>query len=202
MFFSELTVGGFGIGSLLTPLLALTANTKLAVAAVAIPHLVGAALRLWRLRAHIDRRVLWSFGMMSAMGGLAGALLHAWIEASVLRVVFGLLLMLAGVLGLTGLSDRIRFRGPAAWAAGFVSGALGGLVGTQGGIRAAALFGFEMSKESFVATATAVALIVDGMRAPVYLISQWSGLTAMWPLIVLGTTGVLVGTLAGERVLR
>jgi uncharacterized protein len=39
------SVTGFGIGSLLTPLLALQTGTKLAVAAISVPHLAGMALR-------------------------------------------------------------------------------------------------------------------------------------------------------------
>jgi hypothetical protein len=61
-------VTGFGIGSLLTPVLALQVDTRLAVAAVSIPHVVGTALRLWLLEGRIDRRVLWSFGLTSAAG--------------------------------------------------------------------------------------------------------------------------------------
>ncbi len=41
-------VAGFGIGSILTPVLALQTGTKTAVAAVPIPHFLGTALRLWR----------------------------------------------------------------------------------------------------------------------------------------------------------
>jgi len=52
------TITGFGIGSILTPLLAVRAGTQLAVAAVSIPHFFATALRFWRLRAHVDRRVL------------------------------------------------------------------------------------------------------------------------------------------------
>ena len=40
-------VAGFGIGSLMTPLLAFVVGMKLAVAIVSIPHLVGTALRFW-----------------------------------------------------------------------------------------------------------------------------------------------------------
>src|SRR4051794_36712035 len=67
-------VSGFGIGSLLTPLLAIAAGTKTAVAAVSIPHLVGTALRFWWLRKSLDRGVFWRFGLTSAAGGLLGAL--------------------------------------------------------------------------------------------------------------------------------
>src|SRR5688572_16283484 len=70
------SVAGFGIGSLLTPALAPLLGTPLAVAAVALPHAAGTALRLWRLRRHVDRAVLRTFGVASAAGGLAGALLH------------------------------------------------------------------------------------------------------------------------------
>ena len=60
------SVSGFGIGSLLTPLLALHAVTKTAVAAVSIPHLIGTGIRFWLLRGSLDRDVLWRVGMMSA----------------------------------------------------------------------------------------------------------------------------------------
>ena len=44
-------VSGFGVGSLLTPVLAAKYGTKAAVAIVAVPHLVGTIVRfasLWR----------------------------------------------------------------------------------------------------------------------------------------------------------
>lgn len=157
-------VTGFGIGSLLTPLLALQVDTRLAVAAMSVPHVVGAALRLWLLSEDVDRRVFWSFGVTSAVGGLAGALLQGWASSRWLTMLFGGLLLFAAVSELTGLAGRMRFQGRVAWLAGAVSGALGGLVGNQGGLRSAALLGFGLSKETFVATATAVGLVVDGAR--------------------------------------
>jgi uncharacterized membrane protein YfcA len=62
--------------------------------------------------------------------------------------------------------------------------------------------GFELPKEAFVATATAIALVVDGARMPVYLWTEGSALARLWPEIALATAGVLLGTLAGVRVLR
>jgi len=69
-------VTGFGIGTLLTPLLTLQVDTRLAVAAVSVPHVVGTAIRFWLLQTRVDRRVFWSFGITSTAGGLTGALLH------------------------------------------------------------------------------------------------------------------------------
>jgi uncharacterized membrane protein YfcA len=195
------SIVGFAIGSLLTPVLALRVETKIAVAAVSIPHLVGTAVRFWRLRGHVDRRVLWSFGIASAAGGLTGALLHSWASSPWLSRVFGGLLIFVAVSEFTGLSRRMRFSGPFAMIAGALSGLLGGLVGNQGGIRSAALMDARMSKETFVATATAIGLIVDAARMPVYLVVERAALLQMWPLILLATAGVVTGTLLGTRLL-
>jgi uncharacterized protein len=196
------SVSGFGIGSLLTPLLSLRVGTKLAVAAVSIPHLAATAFRFWLMREHVDRRLLWSFGVMSAAGGLTGALLSVVAESPMLTKVFSGLLIFTGVMGLTGLSERLRFQGWAGWVAGFVSGMLGGLVGNQGGIRSAAMLGFNVPRHAFVATATAVGLIVDGSRMPVYLATEGAKIASLWAVLLATTGGAIVGTLIGERVLR
>ena len=194
-------IAGFGIGSLLTPVLAIETGTKVAVAAVAIPHVVATAQRFWLLRRHVDRRVLVGFGIASAIGGLGGALVHVWVSSRALAVVFGVVVALAGVSELTGWMRRVRWGRTSAWVAGAVSGALGGIVGNQGGIRTAALLGFEVPKESFVATATAIGLFVDAARLPVYLATQWRDLIRIWPIVLAATIAVIVGTVAGTRLL-
>jgi|SRR5579862_4912612 len=195
------SITGFGIGSILTPVFGLSVPTNVAVAAVSVPHLAGTALRFWLLRARVDRRVLISFGLTSAAGGLTGALLQHWTSSPWLTVVFGALLVFTAASELSGLSRRMRFDGPAAWIAGAISGALGGLVGNQGGIRSAALLGFRVQKEAFVASATAVALIVDGARMPVYIITERHEVAAMWMSVAIATAGVVIGTIFGRQAL-
>jgi uncharacterized membrane protein YfcA len=194
-------VSGFGIGSLLTPVLALQVGTKLAVAAVAIPHAIGTALRFLLLRRHVEWRVVRSFGISSAVGGLAGAILQTVASSRALEVVFGGLLILAGTSELTGWMQRVHWGRTAAWVAGTLSGVLGGLVGNQGGIRSAAMLGYDVPKEAFVATATAIALFVDGARLPVYLLTQGKEISLNWSLVLIATAGVVLGTLLGEHVL-
>ena len=194
-------VSGFGIGSLLTPALAVQTGTKLAVAAITIPHCIGSAQRFWILRDRVDRNVLLGFGAASAIGGLAGALAHVWISSRALAVVFGLIVAIAGVSELTRWVQRVRWGRSAAWVAGALSGALGGLVGNQGGIRTAAMLGFDVPKESFVATSAAIALVVDGARLPVYVATQWRDIAALWPILLLLTVAVVIGTLLGTRLL-
>jgi uncharacterized protein len=197
------SIAGFGIGSVLTPVLATQFDVRLAIAAVSLPHLAGTLARLMLLRAHIDRDVLFGFGLASALGGLVGAALQAVVASAALAIVFGALLIFAGLGSLTGFARRMRFRGRgAALVGGAASGLLGGLVGNQGGIRAAALLGFDVERQAFVATATAVALVVDGARIPVYLATQGAALAPLWPLIALLAIGAVIGTFAGGWTLR
>jgi uncharacterized protein len=166
------SVTGFGIGSMLTPVLAARVGTRVAVAAVSIPHVLGTAVRFWLLRQKVDRRTFWRFGIASAAGGLVGALLHESRSNRALSIVFGCLLLFVACSELTVFMDRVRFGRAAAWIAGAVSGLSGGLVGNQGGIRSAVLLAFDVDKKAFVATATAVGLIVDTARLPVYIVTE------------------------------
>jgi uncharacterized protein len=195
-------VAGFGIGSLLTPVLATQVPLKLAVAAVSIPHLVATGIRFWLMRAHVDRRLLRTFGIFSALGGLAGALAHKWASSPVLTIVFGSALLLASLSELTGAARKVRLHGVAAWIAGALSGILGGMVGNQGGIRSAALLGFQTTRVAFVATATAVALLVDGARMPVYLWLEGQALLGLVGPIAIASVGCVVGTFWGRKLLE
>ena len=192
---------GFGIGSMLTPLLAVHLGTDIAVAAVSIPHAAATALRAWRLRGAIDWGVLKGFGLLSAAGGLAGAFAYSRLDAAALTRVLGGLLVLTAIAQLAGLAARWRPRGAAVGAVGLASGFFGGIAGHQGGLRAAALSAFRLSPLAFVATSTGIGLLVDAARAPVYLYTAGPALLALWVPIAIATAGVLVGTLLGERVL-
>ena len=125
------SIAGFGIGSLLTPLVATRYGMKTAVAAVAVPHLIATGLRFWRLRRDVDRRVLLGFGAMNAAGALAGALLHVWVDSPVLSIVLAILLQFSGIAGVFEYAEPMRFGKKTSWISGALSGAFGGLVGNQ-----------------------------------------------------------------------
>jgi uncharacterized protein len=195
-------ISGFGIGSLLTPALSVVLGTKIAVAVVAVPHVAATALRLWGLRDEIDLDVLRRFGIASAAGGLLGAILHAVFTSPLLSVLLGVLLVFVGLSELTGIGRRLRFGGTSSIMAGVLSGVFGGLVGNQGGIRSAALLRFDLAPTALVASATAIALLVDTARLPIYIATSGPDMLAAAPTILLLTIGVLVGTVAGAPILR
>jgi uncharacterized protein len=139
---------------------------------------------------------------LSAVGGFAGALLQGKANSPVLTGVFGGLLLFAGLSGLAGWLEHMRFQRGTAWAAGVLSGLFGGLVGNQGGIRSAALMSFQMDKESLVATATATGIIIDCARMPVYIATQPEALLSARTYIALAVVRCLVGTFWGVRYLE
>lgn len=195
-------VVGAGVDSVLTPVLSLQVEMRDAVLAVSAPHLTFNALRCFRARKHIDRRILKRFGLTSAVGALAGALAHQAVSSKAITITFALLLILAGLFGVTGLSDKVKFGKRGAWVGGASSGFFGGLTGEQGGLRAAALLGFDIDKEAFVATATAAALIVDAVRIPIYVALRFRDLPKAALPAALGAVFVALGTLLGERVFK
>ena len=194
-------ISGFGIGSLMTPLLAARYGMSLAVAAVSIPHVVATALRCWRLRAHIDWSVIRSFGVLSAVGGLGGALLYSRFDSSLLAKILGVLLIATAIAAVTDWARRIHPRGASAHALGLASGFFGGIAGNQGGIRSGALMAFGLAPLALVATATATGLAVDAARMPVYLWNTGRELVALRAPILAATAGVVIGTFLGERLL-
>jgi len=195
------SVAGFGIGSLLTPLLAATFGTATAVAAVAIPHAAATALRCWRLRANIDWSVLRGFGLLSAAGGLVGALLYTRFSNDALTLTLGLLLLSTALATLVDLPSRVRVTRLVVGVLGLLSGLFGGLAGNQGGLRAAAMLSLSLSPVRYVATATATAMLVDIVRTPIYVWRAGGVLATLVLPLSVATAGVLIGTVLGERIL-
>lgn len=194
-------VSGFGIGSLLTPVLLPSFPASRAIALVSIPHAVASIVRLLRLRRHIHWPTLRQFGVASAAGGLVGALLATRLGNDPLATALGALLIMAGTAEISG--RRLPLPNAPVWRllGGVLSGFFGGLVGNQGGIRAAALLGFRLSREQLVATSTASAVLVDVARVPIYL-AAWPAMPRSEPVLLLVMVAfVIAGTLVGVPVL-
>ena len=195
-------VSGFGLGSLLTPVLMLSMPAAEAVAVLALPHAWVTAVRWLRLRRDIHWPTFKQFGVASAIGGLAGAALQSTLGSDALTIVLGVLLLIAGTTEL--LRRPIPLPQTPAWRliGGVASGLFGGLVGNQGGIRAAALLGFNLTPAQIVATATASALLVDAARVPIYFTAHGDVIAARIPLAVTIALAATAGTFLGVPLLR
>ena len=194
-------VAGAGVGSLVTPALSLRIDIRDAVLAVTAPHLVFNALRCWSVRTSISGKIFRQFGLTSAGGSLTGALFQHSVSSGWITGIFAVLLIIAGLFGVTGLVDRVKFGRRGAYVGGVLSGFFGGLTGEQGGLRAAAMLGLGCPKETFVATATATALVVDAVRLPIYLATRWDDVPRVIAPAAAGVVGVVTGMFIGNRLL-
>jgi uncharacterized membrane protein YfcA len=190
---------GFGIGSLLTPLLLARLEPHVAVAAVALPHLIATAVRHLQHRGFIDRAVLLRFGLPAVLGGIAGAALQKTLRSPILVAIVGVLLISTGIANLTRGFAGCHPRSGLAVVLGFLSGVFGGLAGNQGGLRAAGLTAFNLQPRALLATSTAVALLIDLARTPVYLTRGATDLIGLAAPILVATLGCVLGTVYGER---
>src|SRR5262245_42528328 len=168
-----------------------------AVAVVAIPHAVAPGIRWLGLREEVHLPTFREFGIASAVGGLAGAALQSRLASPVLTVVLAALLVMAGAAELAERRLPLPRTPFWRWLGGILSGVFGGLVGNQGGIRAAALLGFQLTPRQLVATATASALLVDAARVPIYLFSAGHAIAGAMPVLLAASTGVVIGTFVG-----
>ena len=191
---------GFGIGSLLTPFLLTRLEPHLAIGVVALPHLIATGIRYVHHRRFVDRTVLLRFGVPSAAGGLLGAVLQGTFRSNALVSVLAIVLIMTGVANLTRGFGGWRPGSLVAGVLGLLSGIFGGLVGNQGGLRAAGLTAFALEPRPYLATATAVALLIDAARTPIYLARGAEALVGLAAPIAVATVGCVAGTILGERV--
>ena len=131
-----------------------------------------------------------------------GALLYTQLGGTFLTWLLAILLIVVGLLQLTGRSSRLQIKPPWSPVAGAASGLFGGLVGNQGGLRTAGLLSLGLAARPFVATSAAIALMVDLVRVPIYIVSDGATLLAAWRIGLAATIGVVIGTFAGTPVAR
>jgi uncharacterized membrane protein YfcA len=192
-------VVGFGVGSLLTPLLVTRVDPHVAVSLIAIPHALATGIRYVQHRDAIDKGLLIRFGIPSAIGSLLGATFQAALTSRLLVLVVGLLLIATGAANLVKAFRSWRPSKPVAFVLGALSGFFGGVAGNQGGLRAASLSAFSLPPRTFLATSTAIALLIDLARTPVYVMRSANQLLAFALIVACAAAGCTLGTILGER---
>ncbi len=207
-------ISGFGLGTLLLPVLVLFFPLELAVTMTAVVHLLNNTFKFGLLWKHVNRSIVFRFGIPGIIGAWFGAMqLAQWEElpalyqgvlrpVSTTRLVIGSLMVVFALLELVPAAKKWSLPTRFLSAGGALSGFFGGLSGHQGALRSIFLLRVGMSKEMFLATGVAIALLVDLTRIPVYLRSMSTELWAQQGWLLLITTGAaMAGALLGKRLL-
>lgn len=195
---AALTVpAGFGLATMLTPVVFLWLEPHEGIAVVAVVHGSHNAWKLKVLRKSVDFEAVRRFGWALVLGALIGAYLNTIVESEPLLLLVGIALILLPILSVTERWTNFRLPEAEDRIGGFGSGLFGGLTGHQGALRAMFLQKRLPNKTEYAATAAILALVVDLTRIPVYLaLEGWQIFNAGWlilGLVIAAILGVQLG---------
>jgi uncharacterized membrane protein YfcA len=210
---------GFGLGTLLMPVVAVFFPLEVAVAMTAVVHLANNLFKLLLLGRGADARVLLRFGIPAVLFAWIGAallvdlslgdaaieysLLGHVLSTSVLNLILGSLVLLFIVLELLPAMGRLSFDSKYLPLGGVLSGFFGGLSGHQGAFRSMFLIKANLSKEAFIATGVLIAVLVDMTRLLVYGIDLFSERQEIdWVVVAVASLSAFIGALLGRRLLK
>ena len=207
---------GFGLGTLLMPVMALFMPLPTAIAVTAVVHLANNLFKGALLGARADRRVLLRFGVPALLAALLGAWLlqrigqlPPWHEYTLagrpfaiepLKALIGVLILIFVALESHPQMSRWALPPRLLPLGGVVSGFFGGLSGHQGALRSLFLLKAGLDKTAFIATGILIAVLVDLARLAVYGIDLQTA-TERWPLVLAATLAAMLGAIAGTRLL-
>lgn len=220
LFASALTLfSGFGLGTLLMPVVAIFFPIEVAIAITAIVHLTNNLFKAALLGKAANRSVLLSFGIPAVVTAFLGALVLGWLSdapavidymafgremrVSPLKLVVGMLILGFVALELSPKFSSISLDKKYLPWGGVVSGFFGGLSGHQGAFRSMFLLKAGLGKEAFVATGVMLAVMVDMSRMLIYgweMTSQPNSIE--WPLVISASVSAFVGAYFGTKLLK
>ena len=131
-FAAALTVpAGFGLATMITPVVFLWLSPHEAVAVVAIVHGSHNAWKLKVLRESVDYSSVRRFGWAMVIGALTGAALNTIVESDLLLLLVGIALIVLPILSITERWTNIRLPDTEDRIGGFGSGFLEVLPGIK-----------------------------------------------------------------------
>lgn len=195
------SVTGFGSATILIPFASLVLDLKQAIVLVAFFHLFSNAFKLLSLRRFVDRRLLMVYGLPSIVLAVMGAWLFSALEVGALAVGFAGFIIAFAIYSLVKPSWKLPDRNSVLVLGGALSGFTAGLIGLGGAIRAMFLVSTHIEKEVYVATAAAIAVVVDISRITVYVASGSLESANYWYIVPLIAVA-FIGTRLGLRLLK
>ncbi|HKS05157.1 MAG TPA: sulfite exporter TauE/SafE family protein [Gemmatimonadaceae bacterium] len=211
---------GFGLGTLLLPAFALFYPIDVAVASTAVVHFLNGLFKLALVGNHADHKAVIRFGVPAVIAALVGAALlvklssiapiatytfiggrEAVIQPA--KLVVGALLIVITALELSPRFASMAVSPQYVPLGGALSGFFGGISGMQGALRSAFLIRLGLSKEAFIGTGVAVAVLIDISRLGIYsrsLVTQRAYLD--YALLGAAVFSAFVGAYLGNRLLK
>jgi uncharacterized membrane protein YfcA len=210
---------GFGLGTLLAPVLMIFFPVDEAIAMTGVVHFLNNIFKLVLVGKYADKFVLIRFGIPAMIAAFAGAqlLVHlddlsplfsytlngTLLSVFPVKFVIALLLLFFAAMELIPALQQLQFGKKHLIAGGLLSGFFGGLSGNQGALRSAFLIKAGLSKEAFLGTAVVVSSAVDLTRLGVYANRfEESDLATHSTLLIAATLSAFAGAFIGNKLFK
>jgi len=207
-------ISGFGLGTLLTPVFIFFFPVDLAIALTAVVHFLNNVFKFGILFRDVHWKTFLWFGIPGIAGAAYGAYLlmnlsitetfaFAGFETDLLRIIIGVLMIFFAYTELNPKWSNFQFAPKYLIPGGVLSGFFGGLSGHQGALRTMFLIRAGLSKEAFISTGVAIALVVDITRIPVY----WSKMSLVdfdmhKTMLIVATLAAFGGAMIGKKLIK
>jgi uncharacterized membrane protein YfcA len=210
---------GFGLGTILTPVLMIFFPVEVAIALTGVVHFFNNVFKLFLVGRHANRDVLIRFGIPAVIAAIVGSWLllnitdlqplfsyslnGKEVDVYPVKFVISILLIIFASMDLIPYFSKLQFSKDKLPIGGALSGFFGGLSGNQGALRSAFLIKAGLSKEAFIGTAVVVSTLVDFTRLSIYATNfTTSGLTDNIMLVVIATLSAIAGAYLGNILLK
>lgn len=192
---------GFGVGTIMMPIMALFFDVKVAIFLAAIVHFFNNVSRLILYRSEINWKIIQRFGIVSIIGAFIGSYSQIYLDSAWLKVVVGLFLIVFSLLSLIPNHIKMELPNRVDIVGGFLSGLIGGLIGNQGAIRSLYLLKYQLEKKELIVSSALIAVVIDSTRIPVYAYTNFRYLQENIVLLSLIVISAILGTVIGSRLL-
>ncbi|QCD52610.1 sulfite exporter TauE/SafE family protein [Campylobacter sp. RM16192] len=208
---------GFGLGTLLMPVMAIFFPVDIAVAITAIVHFSNNIFKGALFARSINKDILLRFGVLAMIFSFIGALtLNALGSAKILfnykildmnfqvdtiKFIIGFLILIFVFIDIMPQFKNIKFEPKFLPSGGILSEFFGGLSGHQGAFRSMFLIKCNMPKEQFVATGIFIAIMVDISRLIVYG-ANFSNIDENLYLALIATVFAFIGSFFGAKLIK
>ena len=211
VFFAGMTQGttGFGFALVAVPPMTTLVEPQIVVPALALQTLMTGALILLHARQYLRVRRMWLLSLSGVVGLPVGTVILVVLDASLLRVLIGIVVVVAALAMMAGFRKTLSNELVASVPVGFVSGTLGASTGLSGPPVIFFYANQSLDIREFRANIVAHFLIMNIVTIPIYIIgglftSETLLLSAqLLPATLAGvTTGIVINRWVQEALFR
>lgn len=175
---------GFGLATVLTPVLIIFFPAPIAISLTAIVHFLNNIFKLILTGKNINKEVLLKFGVTAMIGAVFGSfalvmiaqksfiisyhLFNHSFKVELVNLTIGMIILSFVMVEMLPEINKVSINKNLLPIGGILSGFFGGLSGHQGAFRSLFLIKCNLSKEQFVATGILIACLVDVIRLSIY----------------------------------